>query len=112
MGLRDLFRRKRVQAESERPTQVNSRPIGVKTVGDYLHYVGNVLDVNLKDATNYRGRLVDLSADCSKLILRDVTEYDISSTHREVTLAKHDRVLIPVADVNLVEVKDRGIQTE
>jgi len=120
MGLRDICRRlfggKR-SSSAANPTRdqsdglVNMSAPGIRTVSDFLKYGGNVLDIMLKDRSNYRSKLVGLSDDCKRLILMDVTEYVIGKKGKEKLVAKHERVLILIADIDLVEVKTRDIVT-
>lgn len=80
--------------------------IGVKTVADYLKLVGMDIEVSLHDSPlRFRGRLIDLSDDCQKLILRDVTEYDDGRMGAPV-VDMQDKKLIAVTDVSIVRVCD------
>jgi hypothetical protein len=68
--IRDLLGQQRRPGEPR-----HAESIGVKTVADYLKLVGMDIEVSLHDSPlRFRGRLIDLSDDCQKLILRDVTE--------------------------------------
>jgi len=52
---------------------------------------------------------MDLSDDGTRLILSQVTEYKLTEDHQEVIVAHHPRLLIPVTEVHIVEVKDRSL---
>ncbi len=86
--------------------------IGVKTVADYLKLVGMDIEVSLHDSPlRFRGKLTDLSDDCQKLILRDVTEYDDARMGSPV-VDMQDKKLIAVTEVSIVRVCDMHPNTD
>jgi hypothetical protein len=86
--------------------------IGISTVADYLHYTGKVLEISLKDSkTKFQGCLVDLSDDCKKLILSDVTEYD-ERDYGSPPVDMKDKKLIPIDEIFMVRVRNSCPRTD